>query len=240
MLIQHQKDGDNLLRHLYLDSTRFKDVAAIPAGVRYLLVDDVLELPDIPLASQLMRGLDEAPTGTDPAAWQLQRARVFVLGGNPDAGIAALQQLLAVSAAVNPDDVLQVLFDLQTLGRDKEAIPFFEHLLASTLQPEQRRQILYWTADSYRALGDYPKAAELYLRSAMLPDPFSMDQWAQTARYQAAQVLGKAGFIEDARNLYRGLLNATHDAARQAVLEHDLQQLVLLPAKTIAAGKKGP
>lgn len=248
-LIQKQRLGDVLLRRLYLDSSRFKGVAEIPADVRYLLVDDVLEIPDIALASELMQGLDTPPPDTADSAWQLKRAHVFILGGNPDAGVAALKELLAkkdaapapVTAAgakaatpaatpVDADDVLQVLFDLQTLHRDKDAIPFFEALLEMPLQPEQRRQMLYWTADSHKALGDYLKASELYLRSALLLDPYAMDQWAQTARYQAAQMLAKAGYIDDARNLYKGLLNATRDPSQQAVLQHDLQQLMLMPA----------
>lgn len=246
-LIQKQRLGDVLLRRLYLDSSRFKGVAAIPADVRYLLVDDVLEIPDIQLASELMQGLDTPPPDTAATAWQLKRAHVFILGGNPDAGVAALKELLAArdapppattaagaktaaAAPVDADEVLQVLFDLQTLHRDRDAIPFFEALLEAKLEPEQRRQMLYWTADSYKALGDYSQAAELYLRSAMLLDPYSMDQWAQTARYQAAQALAKAGYVDDARNLYKGLMNATRDPAQQAVLQHDLQQLMLMPA----------
>jgi|GEM_PF-221952 len=280
-LMQKQPQGDVLLRLLYLDSSRFNGVEGIPAGVRYLLVDDVLEIPDIPLASKLMQGLDAPPPNTAPADWQLKRAHVFILGGAPDAGVAALKELLAnypappattapvraaitkegaadvqgrTSAAggtepgaaattakpaqsaaapkpVDADEVLQVLFDLQTLHRDKDAILFFETLLKGPLVPEQRRQMLFWTADSYKALGDYSKAAELYMRSAMLLDPFSMDQWAQSARYQGAQMLAKAGNIDDARNVYKGLLNATRDPGQQAVLEHDLQQLMLMPAK---------
>lgn len=249
-LIQKHALGDVVLRRLYLDSSRFKGVAVIPEGVRYLLVDDVLEIPDITLASELMQGLDAPPPDTSYQAWQLKRAHVFILGGDPDAGVAALKDLLAAKQApppaataagakpatkdtpVDADDVLQVLFDLQTLHRDKDAIPFFEVLLQMKLEPEQRRQMLYWTADSYKALGDYPKAAELYMRSALLHDPYAMDQWAQTARYQAAQALAKAGYIDDARNLYKGLMNATRDPAQQAVLQHDLQQLLLLPAKS--------
>jgi len=240
-LIQHQRFGDVVLRHLYLDSKRFTGPKSIPPGVRYILVDDVLELPDIPLASQLMKGLDAAPPppsdakGYDAAAadaaWQLKRAHVFILGGDPAAGVASLHKLIEGKAPVDSDEVLQVLFDLQTLHRDKDAIPLFEALLQQSLAPEQRRQMLYWTADSYKAVGDYPHAAELYLRSAMLPGPFTMDQWAQTARYQAAQMLAKAGYLDDARNLYNGLLSATQDPAQQAVLQHDLQQLMLLPAK---------
>ncbi len=250
LLMHKQPGGGVLLRHLYLHSDRFKDVPAVPPGVRYLLVPDVLELPDIPLASKLMQGLDAPPNGTDPAAWQLQRARVFILGGDTASGVDAMHQLLnaaalapvsapaAASAAAQPkpaarvdtEELLQVLFDMQTLHKDKEALPFFEQLLETDLTPDERRQMLYWTADSYRATGQYRKAAELYLRSAMLPGPFTMDPWAQTARYQAAGMLAKAGLIEDARNLYKGLLNATRDAAQQAVLEHDLQQLGLMPA----------
>lgn len=229
-LIQKQRDGSNILRHLYLDSSRFNSPESVPPDVRYILVNDVLDIPDIPLASRLMQGLDAPPPDTDPAAWQLQRARIFVLGGKPDEGIKALTALFKSGAGFNPGDVLPVLFDLQTIGRDRDAIPFFEAILNGDLADEQRRQLLYWTADSYKALGDYNKAAELYLRSATLTNPYAMDQWAQTARYQAAKMLAKAGLTDDARRLYNGLLNATRDPARQAVLRHDIQQLMLVPS----------
>jgi hypothetical protein len=227
-LIQKQKNGAVVMRHLYLDSSRFKSVESIPLDVRYILVNDVLAVSDIPLASRLMQGLDRPPPDTDPVDWQLQRARVFILGGKPDAGIQALKVLFASGAPVNPGDVLPVLFDLQTVGRNRDAIPYFEALLQPGLTTDQQRQLLFWIADSYKALGDYPQAAELYLRSAILVDPYAMDQWAKSARYQAAQMLAKAGYVEDARNLYQGLLNATSDASQQALLRHDMQELMLL------------
>ncbi len=234
-LIQKQKNGGVVLRHLYLDSGRFPAIAAIPPEVRYLLVNDVLAMPDIPLASKLMQGLDRPPPNTDPAAWQLQRAHVFILGGEPDAGIAALKQLFASGEAVDPGDVLPVLFDLQTIGRNRAAIPFFQALLQDQLTSDQQRQLLFWIADSYKGLGDYAQAAELYLRSATLTDPYAMDNWAKSARYQAAQMLAKAGYIDDARNVYQGLLNATSDPGQQALLRHDLQALMLMPAKPASA-----
>lgn len=234
-LIQKQKNGGVVLRHLFLDSTRFKTVAEVPPDVRYILVNDVLAIPNIPLASKLMQGLDQPPPNTDPAVWQLQRAHVFILGGNPDAGITALKQLFASGSPLDPGDVLPVLFDLQTIGRNKATIPFFEALLRDKLTTEQQRQLLFWIADSYKGLGDYAKSAELYLRSATLTNPYAMDNWAKSARYQAAQMLAKAGYIDDARNVYQGLLNATSDASQQALLRHDLQQLVLMPAKKPSA-----
>ncbi len=237
-LVQKQKYGDVVLRHLYLDSSRFKTVSDIPPDVRYILVNDVLNIPDIPLASKLMQGLEQPPPDTDPAAWQLQRAHVFILGGKPDAGIRALQQLFESGVRVDPGDVLPLLFDLQTIGRNRDAIPFFKTLLRDNLTAAQARQMFYWIADSYKALGDYTEAAELYLRSATLLDPYAMDQWAQSARYQAAQMLTRAGDIDDARTLYRGLLNATSDPSQQAILRHDLQQLMLMPDKPPASGSR--
>jgi tetratricopeptide (TPR) repeat protein len=227
-LIQKQKYGPIVLRHLYLDSQRFKTTGDIPPDVRYILVNDVLAIPNIPLASKLMEGLDQPPPDTDPAAWQLQRARVFILGGNPDIGIQALNTLFSSGLPLDPGEVLPVLFDLQTIGRNRDAIPFFRALLQANLTSEQQRQLLFWLADSYKGVGDYAQAAELYLRSAILVDPYAMDQWAKSARYQAAQMLAKAGYIEDARNLYQGLLNATSDPSQQALLRHEMQQLMLV------------
>jgi hypothetical protein len=54
-----------------------------------------------------------------------------------------------------------------------------------------------------------------------------MDPWAQTARYRAAQELAEDGRHADARRQYTMLINATDDPARQAMLRHELQQLLL-------------
>ena len=52
----------------------------------------------------------------------------------------------------------------------------------------------------------------------------------QTARYQAAKSLGKAGLIEDAYFIYQRLLKVTKEADRRAVLRYEVQKLQL--AKT--------
>ena len=95
------------------------------------------------------------------------------------------------------------------------------------MELQGRRELYYWMADSARALYRPLDAARLYLRSATLLDPVAMDPWAQTARYQAADALAEAGLVEDARALYTGLLGATRDPARKALLRHRLQQLLL-------------
>jgi tetratricopeptide (TPR) repeat protein len=157
---------------------------------------------------------------------------VLILGGRIDAGIDALRKLLASKAELDPDHVLQVVFDLQTLGRNQAALEFFHALAGRQLDAEHQRELLYWMADSYKALGDHIQAARLYLQSAIRPGPFTMDPWAQTARFHAAEELAAAGLVDDARRLYQQLLNATHDTGRQAVLRRALQQLLLVSPRT--------
>ncbi len=118
-LIQKQRYGDaDLASPLPGFHARFKGDEDHPrAAQRYILVDDVLALPDIPLASSSCRGLDTPPPpepGTKPpdpavadADWQLKRAHVFILGGDPEQGVVSLQKLIENKAPVDGDDILQ-------------------------------------------------------------------------------------------------------------------------------------
>lgn len=235
-LVARAPDGGALLERLYLAGGRFATPGAVPAPVRYLLIDPVLALPDIPLASELLRGLDTPPEGADPAQWHLRRARVFVLAGRVDEGVAALDALVAAGVPFELDRFLQVVFDLQAIEAHRGALRFLEPLLAQPVEPGQRRELLFWTADSHAALGEPGEAARLYLASAIALDPYAMDPWAQTARYRAGQELAKAGLFADARRQFAALLNATSDPARQAVLRHEIQQLALDAERARATG----
>ena len=101
-------------------------------------------------------------------------------------------------------------------------------MLDKPLEPQQRRELLFWMADSLQALQRYDEAAYLYLKSATLHDPTAMDPWAQTARYRAAKALVEAGLLDDAQQIYTTLLRATPDASRKAVLQNELQRLHLV------------
>jgi hypothetical protein len=229
-LLSRERDGGTVLTELYLEAGQdprlvalglaFAEPAQVPAPVRYLLLEPTLAIPDIPLASELLVGLDAAPEGADPAEWHLRRARVFVLAGRVPDGVHALEQLLASRAGFPLDRFLQA-----------EALRFLEPLLAQVEEPQRKRELAFWTADSHAALGHHREAARLYLLSATGADPFAMDPWAQTARYRAAQELGHAGLHADAKRQFTALLNATADPARQAVLRHELQQLALEEAR---------
>ncbi len=220
-----------LLESLFNRSKTFSNARNIPAGIRYQLVDLALQSADIEEATRLMSGLNSVPPGSSALDWQLRQSRVLILGGRYDEGNQVLESLIGdyVEADVEATDrILQVLFDLQTVGLHQQAIAHFNQLLRLQLEPAQSREIFYWIGDSYRGLEQYEQAALLYLQSAMLPGAETMDPWAQTARYNAAESLQAAGLVDDARRIYQGLLRVTEDAARRSVLSHKIQQLWLI------------
>ena len=219
-----------LLGNLFNRSETFSSARKIPAGIRYQLVDLALRTADIEEATRLMSGLSTIPEGASGFDWQLRQSRVLILGGRYEEGDQVLQNLISEYREPNveaTDRILQVLFDMQTVDMHPQAINHFSQLLRLEIEPKQRREILYWIADSYSGLEKYDQAALLYLQSAMLPAPDSMDPWAQTARYHAAESLQSSGLVDDARRIYLDLLAVTEDAARRSVLNHKIQQLWL-------------
>lgn len=234
--------GDLLLRRLYLESKRFARLDGVPEPIRHRMVDLALASSEVGLASRLMRGLATPPAGLERVEWQMRRARVLILAGEPDEGVELLATLLRETPQFETavlDRLLQVIFDLQTIGRHADALQLFSDLARKSLDDQRRRELLFWMADSHRERGQHELAAHHYLQSATLVDLFSMDRWAQTARYQAARELASAHLYVDARRLFHGLLNATRDPSRRAVLQREIQQLQLkeqaLEAKGVGA-----
>lgn len=220
----------NLLENLFNRSQTFSSARKIPPTIRYQLVDLALQSADIEEATRLMSGLVSIPEGASRFDWQLRQSRVLILGGRYDEGNQVLRSLISEYREPQPvatDRILQVLFDLQSVNLHEQAIAHFNQLLRLELEPKQRREIIYWIADSYHGLEKYDQAALLYLQSAMLPAPESMDPWAQTARYNAAESLQAAGLVDDARRIYEALLAVTENAARRSVLNQKIQQLWL-------------
>jgi len=222
----------NLLDQLFNRSKTFANAGKIPSNVRYQLVDLALRKADIDEATRLMSGLTSYPEGSSRFSWQLRQARVLILGGRYDEGSEIMQKLIGEyreTSAKNTDRILQVLFDMQTVGLHNQAKNLLNLLLSASIDPRQHREILFWIADSYQGMNQFDQAALLYLQSAMLPGPTTMDPWAQTARFNAAESLKKAGLSEDARRIYQGLLKITQDPARRALLNRSIQQLWLKP-----------
>ncbi len=231
-LLDDLPQGEILIRRIYLESRRFESADDVPPVIRHRLVDDALEAGQLHAASRLMDSLAVPPSGGDQFEWNLRRVRVNVLTGNADAGIELLARLLTDEelswTRERIDRLLQVVFDLQALGKHEPALEVFAALAGKSLEPLQMRELLFWMADSRLALEEYELAAHLYLRSAVHLDPLAMDPWAQTARYEAARALARAGLTSDARRIFTSLQRATQDPARKAVLESEIQRLRLL------------
>jgi len=160
--------------------------------------------------------------------WWLRRARILVLGNQLKLGEQALESLLKDNPKLQQLQVerfMQVVFDLQTAGENEAAYNLFGELMSRSDDQKTRREIYYWMADSRKAQERYADAARLYLKSAMYPDPASMDPWAQTANYQAAVVLAKAGLYQDAQTLLQRLLKVTQDPERRVALQRELQKM---------------
>jgi len=237
-LMKNHKQGNDLLNQLFMKSNQFLHKENIPTEIRHALVDIALTQSEIKLASELMASIKAPPEGVDSFFWDLRRARIFILGGDEAKGIKALDKLIAGYAIIpeaQVDRVLQAIFDLQTLGLHQQAIKFLDLLRGKALSAEMQREIFFWIADSYKAEEAHKQAARFYIKSATHITEKSQDPWSQTARYQAAESLAKAGLLSDARILYTQLLKVTREPARRAVLQHELQKLWLLKGENEAA-----
>lgn len=230
-LMHKRKRGASLVEKLFLDSKYFLSLESVPSPIRYDLVNIALSRSNIERASLIMTTIQAAPAGIDEFQWQLQRARIFVLGGKPEDAGVALTQLLKNNQSLSKKQLeyfLQILFDLQTVKQHTLAITFFNKLLLRNFDAKQQREIFFWLADSLKAQKLYEKAAQYYIRSALYGESKGLDPWGQTARYQAAEMLSKANLLDDAHALYDDLLRVTKEPARRAVLKQELQKIQLL------------
>jgi len=223
-----------VLRALFSASRRYPDLESVPEYARYRLADQALADFDITFAARLMQGLETPPAGEDPDGWALRRARVLIYAGDQRGALQLLSGILADKKTLDDafaERYVQVLFDLQAADQHTQAIMLFKELFKLVNNPRIQRESLYWTADSKAALGEHKQAAELYLRSAIYQHPTGGDMWGQTARYHAAEELGKAGLTQDARLVYQALLRHADDAKQRAVIERNIQQLWLIEKK---------
>ena len=223
-------EGVLLLRKLFLNAKQFSEAESIPNTIRYFLVDDALSRNAIETATHLMSGLQQAPEGSDEFEWGLRRARILILGGKADEGIAELDKIISEMTEASKektDRATQVVFDLQAVGQHQQAIELFDKIFKLAVDQNLRRELLYWKADSFKALDNKVYAAMLYLQSATLLDGKGFDPWGQTARFQAAEILADAGLVGDAQRLYESLMKVTREPGQRAAIRYKLQELWL-------------
>ena len=172
------------------------------------------------------------PGGMSELEWLMRRARTEVFAGNASVGTDILVNHLRLKKDIDSeqlDRVMQVAFDLQIIDRHDLALELFEAVAAHDLTAEQRRELLFWMAESHAGEGHAAKAAELYLRSAEGQGQ-DHDSWGLSARFQAANAMTEGGFYGDARMTYSRLLRVTENEKRRLQIGQRLQQLKLLQA----------
>ena len=98
------------------------------------------------------------------------------------------------------------------------------------------REIAFWIAESYDALGQHMKAADYFLFSAM-QKANGFDQWGISARYRAADALLEGNFFADAKTIFQNLLKHSKDENRISALRQKLQRIWLLES-SLAGGRK--
>ncbi|MFV1998200.1 MAG: tol-pal system YbgF family protein [Acidiferrobacterales bacterium] len=230
-------DNKRAVAHaIYARSAYFETPAAIPDSVRYQLANNALKAHDVRQAAIWMKDLRLPPSGEDVGQWTLRRARTLVYAGDTRPAIELLRNMLSERKTLADNmasRTIQVLFDLQAVREHGEAYQLMQMVYDRVEKQSLKRELLYWMGESKVALKQYEKAAELYLRSATKGkekggQTKGVDLWGQSARYQAAEALGKAGLVGDARSIYRSLLRIATDAKRRALIERRLQQLWLL------------
>jgi len=229
--IHTRKNNSYLIQQLFSQSRLYPSLSDVPEPVRRTMIDIALARQDIPLASQIMATLAEPPKGKTSYMWHLRRARILIMGGKPQQGVKALARFTkdnSKASRTQIDHLLQVVFDLQTVGEHDAAYDLFNDVIESTTDKKLHRELYFWMADSRKAQENYNEAAELYLKSAMLLDGEGWDPWGQTARFHAAKALGKAGLIEDAYYILQRLLKVTVEEDRKAVLRYEVQKLQMV------------
>ena len=207
-------------------------VGRLGDNLLYKLSRYALQRQDYRLAASLYRSMRTPPEGMSEGEWVLRRSRVEIFAGHAEPGLEVLLAWLArveLIAEDSLDRVMQVLFDLQTIGRHDLAISGFSQAAALARTPRQQRELLYWMAESRAAQGKHSLAADLFLRSAAIGGSGS-GQWGQSARFRAAGELASGGLIDDARTIYRALLEVTNDPKQRLALGQKIQDLDLQAA----------
>lgn len=229
-LLATQEREQALLRQLYLGTSQTREVSVLPEPVLYLLIDQALNGGDQASAARLMNLLQSA-SAAQTIDWRLRRARSQILAGVAPVDTDTAKEVLRSGASLDRaqfEYLIRIGFDLQRIGQLESAFQLFSLMLNDVPELSVRRDLLFWMADIREAEKKFDEAARLYFQAADAIKTEPQDLWPQIARQQAAQALVKAGYLDDARQVYEHLLQDVTDPARRVVLQRELQQLQLL------------
>lgn len=130
----------------------------------------------------------------------------------PDEAITILTDLLKL----NPSDAninYQMAWTCDFMGKESEAVPFYEKAIANGLVGEDRRGAMLGLGSTYRCLGDYQKSLKVFDQAVI---EFPEDRSLKVFRALTLYNLGKAE--EAVGQLLIQLLDSTSD---QSIKSYD-------------------
>lgn len=223
--LQQQKLASAAVRLFNDSSSTLPDQALAPL-VRYQLGAMAVEAGQYQAAAKFWKGLS-APQGITSDEWQLKLAQVFYRANLAAEAEAALRLLLTGRDKI-PVDAIRRCMGLAQEMLSAKRLDEAERLatqLVSIAEPQEQRDALVLLARAAETRSDYKLAADYFLQAATLFEAGSPDGVAQSARFQAAANLVKAGLREDARAQYQWLLKATKDKAQLEAINRELKKL---------------
>ncbi len=224
-----ESDRLGVIPYLYGDDKPFGKLD-LSGNVGMILSNQALENGNFELSAQINYGISGIPQGMDRLPWLLHVARISIIAGHYDKGSQELKKWIHahdILTAEQADQVLQPVFDLQTINQHSTALELLHEINNRVVSRRHIREIVFWMAESFQAMRQFVSAADHYLFSAMLKDD-GWDQWGVAARYRAAESLQSANLVTDARVLFEDLLARATNDKRRIQIKQKLQKLWLL------------
>ena len=218
--------GLAILGGLYLQSSRYPELSAIPEALRAPLIAYAVQESRPDLAESLLPGLSaNARQGLSPK-WRAAVAVALIANGGTDEAVALFDQPL-VGDGGSPESALsanlEVALALQAAGEHQHAAALLSRASALAASPWQRRELLLLRAQAEGDAGQHARSARLYMESAALPGDGSADIWSRAASLQAARALARAGFDQDAVAVLQGILSDNPRPDERIFVEHAMR-----------------
>lgn len=136
---------------------------------------------------------------------KLSKAIQLRKDNRPDEAITILAELLKL----NPNDPninYQMAWTCDFMGKESEAVPFYEKAIANGLSGEDRKGAMIGLGSTYRCLGEYQKSLRVFDQAVK---EFSEDRSLKVFRALTLYNLGQAE--DSVRELLVQLLDTTGD-----------------------------
>lgn len=191
----------------YYPASRFVDDALMMIGKSYYYQNENQQA--LRKFDELIEGYPESPHVPEA---RLLRAQVFYKQGNKEeSGRVALDIVQAADAAGPTAYVADASLLLAQIEIDREslarALPHFERAALAAPSRAERTAALLRLADAHFELGDYEKAAQVYLRAEKMSNEYGSEF---KARHGYARSIARMGKHDEALDLLEDLLSNTN------------------------------